>query len=83
MFGLSQSTQNVMQMYMLMLKKDNLDLIASSNGIESSMETYYLNYLNVVTAHAITAISLGPKFLQALIKIFTFFLSKRFQCHRN
>ena len=58
---------------MLMLKKDNLDLIASSNGIESSMETYYLNYLNVVTAHALTAISLGPKFLQALIKIFTFF----------
>ena len=48
-------------MYMLISKKDNLDIIVSSNGIESTMKTWYLYYLNVVTTHALTVISFGLK----------------------
>ena len=49
-------------MYMLISKKDDLDIIVSSNRIESTMKTWYLYYLNVVTTHALTAISFGLKF---------------------
>ena len=49
-------------MYMLMFKKDDLDTIVSSNGIESKRETWYLYYLNFVTTQALTVNFFGLKF---------------------